>query len=232
VILVVGLLILWRAITPGWNPRRLLNPFFMLMVLGWVLGLKVNRFWWDWGLPAFIGWVALEFQNWFELYLPQDSIKRVFIALALAAVVCFGFTSDRENRWTANLTTEYPTTETPGISGWLPGRGGIVYNSAMDTFFQTFFKIPTADWRYIHGFEPGLMRPADLEVLRRIQWTYGDPRAYEPWVKKMRSEDRLFISGSSGGMPNIPELEWKYAVSGLWIGRLPPPPTNADANAK
>ena len=232
VIVLVGMLVLWRAITPGWNPRRLLSPFFMLMLLGWVLGLKVNRFWWDWGLPAFIGWMALEFQNWFELYLPQDSIKRVFIALALAFVVCLGFTSDRENRWTASLTTEYVTPETPGIAGWLPGPGGIVYNSTMDAFFQTFFKNPTADWRYVHGFEPGLMCPEDLEVLRRIQWNFGDARAYEPWIKKLRPEDRIFIGGSSGSRPGIPELEWKYAVTGLWIGRLPQPPNNADANAR
>ena len=72
------------------------------------------------------------------------------------------------------------------------------------------------------------MRPEDLEVLRKIQWNYGDARAYEPWVKKMRPEDRMMIQMSSGrtGPPGIPELEWRYAVSGLWVGRLPVPTTN------
>lgn len=232
VVLVAGLLILWRAVSPGWNPRQLLNPLFMLAVIGWLLGLKINRFWWDWGMPAFLGWVAWELQAQFDRNLPVDSVKRLLITLGLALGLFLGFTSDRDNRWTANLTTEYVTPETPDINGWLPGPGGIVYNSSMDVFFQTFFKNPTADWRYVHGFEPGLMRPEDLEVLRHIQWTYGDARAYEPWVKKMRPEDRLFISGSSGAMPNIPQLEWKYAVSGLWIGRLPQSPANADEHAR
>jgi hypothetical protein len=231
-VLVAGLLILWRAVSPGWNPRSLLNPFFMLAVIGWLLSLKINRFWWDWGMPAFLGWMAVELQAQFDRNLAVDSAKRLLVTLGLAAGLFLGFTSDRDSRWTGNLTTEYLTPETPGIAGWLPGSGGIVYNPSMDTFFATFFKNPTADWRYIHGFEPGLMRPEDLEVLRHIQWTHGDARAYGPWVKKLRPEDRLFVSASSGAMPNIPELEWKYAVSGLWIGRLPPPSTNADGNAK
>ena len=93
----------------------------------------------------------------------------------------------------------------------------------MDVFFNTFYKNPTAPWRYILGFESGLMRPDDLEVLRKIQWNFGDARAYEPWVKKMRPPDRMMIQAASvrSGPPDIPELEWHYAVSGLWVGRLP-----------
>ena len=107
------------------------------------------------------------------------------------------------------------------LGGWLPDPGGILYNGDMDLFFQTFYKNPKADWRYILGFEPGLMRPEDLDVLRKIQWNYGDARAYEPWVKKMRAQDRLAIRGTSGAPPRIPELEWHYAVSHVWLGRLP-----------
>jgi hypothetical protein len=35
----------------------------------------------------------------------------------------------------------------------------------------------------------------------------------------MRPQDRLEIEG--GDPPDIPELEWKNAVSYIWIGRLP-----------
>jgi hypothetical protein len=59
-------------------------------------------------------------------------------------------------------------------------------------------------------------------------WNSGDAKAYEPWVKKMRPEDRLVIRGGRGSPPNIPQLEWEYGVSGIWIGRSPrtsaPPP--------
>ena len=221
-VLAVGVLLLCRKIFLGWNPRVMLNPIFMMMVLGWLLGLKMRRFWWDFGTPAFLVWVALELEAHFENHLSFDSARRLLITLGIAAGVYLGFTSDRDSRWTENLTTEYLTPETPGIAGWLPGKGGVVYNSDMDVFFQTFFKNPTADWRYILGFEPGLMRPEDLEVLRKIQWNHGAAfAAYEPWVKKMRPADRMILRGSAGSPPGIPELEWHYAATGLWIGRLP-----------
>jgi hypothetical protein len=102
-----------------------------------------------------------------------------------------------------------------------------------------FFKTPTADWRYVLGFEPGLMRPDDLEVLRKIQWNHGAAfAAYEPWVKKMRPADRMIIRASGGNPPDISELEWHYAATGLWIGRLPqaanspPPNSTADGTPK
>jgi hypothetical protein len=193
-----------------------------MMVLGWLLGLKMRRFWWDFGTPAFMVWVALELQEHFENHLSFDSARRLLVTMGIAAGVFLGFTSDRDGRWTANLTTEYVTPETPGITGWLPDAGGVIYDSDMDVFFQTFYKNPTADWKYILGFESGLMRPDDLETLRKIQWNHGAAfAAYEPWVRKMRPADRMLLRGSGGNPPGIPELEWHYAAGGLWIGRLP-----------
>ena len=200
-VLAVVVLILCRKIFLGWNPRTILNPMFMMMVLGWLLGLKVRRFWWDFGTPAFMVWVALELQEHFENHLSFNSARRLLVTLGIAAGVFLGFTSDRDSRWTANLATEYLTPGTPGAAGWLPGDGGIIYNSDMDVFYQMFFKNSTADWRYVLGFEPGLMRPDDLEVLRKIQWNHGAAfLAYEPWVKKMRPADRMIIR-ASGGRP-------------------------------
>jgi hypothetical protein len=225
-VLAVIALILCRKIFLGWNPHALLNPVFMMMVLGWLLGLKIRRFWWDFGTPAFMVWVALELQDHFENYLSLDSPRRLLVTIGIAAGVFLGFTGDYESRWTANLTTEYITPQTPGIDGWLPGDGGIVYNSDMDTFFETFYKNPTANWRYILGFESGLMRPGDLETLRKIQWNRGNAfAAYEPWVKQMQPADRMIIRASgAGGSPDIPELKWHYAATGMWIGRLPQKP--------
>ncbi len=143
---------------------------------------------------------------------------------ASALALYFGSTSDLSGRYTWNLTNEYLTREDQALAGWLPDSGGIFYCADMSVFYQTFFKNPTAPWRYILGFEPALMKPEDMEVYRKIQWNYGDVRAYEPWVQKMTPQDRLVMRASwlhSGGQPNIPQLEWRYAVSDLWIGRLP-----------
>jgi hypothetical protein len=228
-VLAVAALLLWRKAAIGWNPRMLLNPVFIMMALGWVLGLKMQRFWWDYGTPAFIIWVALELQEHLEKHLTFDSVKRLFITLAIAAGVYLGFTSDRDGRWTENLTTEFLTPDNPALAGWLPGDGGIIYNSDMDVFFETFYKNPTANWKYVLGFESGWMRPEDLDVLRKAQWNFGDARAFEPWVQKMLPQDRMIIRATGGSRPNIPELEWNYAATELWIGRLPGAGTNAPA---
>jgi hypothetical protein len=149
-------------------------------------------------------------------------LKRLFITLALAVGLFLGFTSDRDGRWTQNLTTEFLTQDNPALAGWLPGQGGIIYNSDMDVFFETFFANPKADWKYILGFESGWMQKDDLDVLRKSQWNFGDARAFEPWVQKMRPEDRMIIRAPGGSPPNLPELQWYYAATETWIGRLPP----------
>lgn len=169
-------------------------------------------------------WLSFEFQTQIEKYVTRDSLKR----LVLTAGVCLGtfllITSDQGSRWTANLHEQYLTQDNPELAPWLPGNGGIIYTADMKLFYNTFFKNPTAPWRYVVGFEPALMQPEDLAVLRKAQWTSGDLSAYEPWVKKMRPEDRLIISESwsqAGFGSGLPGLEWHHALNSFWIGRLP-----------
>ena len=50
----------------------------------------------------------------------------------------------------------------------------------MTIFYQTFYKNPHGDWRYMLGFEPALMPPEDFEVYHKILWNYGDSKAYAP----------------------------------------------------
>jgi hypothetical protein len=226
-VLAVGALLLWRKASGGWDTRTVLNPMFMMMAIGWLLGLHTRRFWWDFGAPAFIAWVALELQEHFERDSVFDSFTRLVITLAIAGGAYMGFTSDRDSRWTENLSTDFISPATPGLADWLPGPGGIIYNSDMDVFYETFFKNPTADWKYILGFEPGLMRPEDLAVYRKFQLNFGDARALEPWADEMRPQDRMFISAPASSRPNLPQLQWNYAATELWIGRLPRPESTA-----
>ncbi len=65
------------------------------------------------------------------------------------------------------------------------------------------------------------MRPEDFEVYHKVLWNFGDSKAYTPWLLKMTPADRLVIRGGRGSPPGIPQLEWNYGVSGIWIGRLP-----------
>ena len=198
------------------------NPAFWLVCFSWVLGFKVGRFWYDWGWPALMVLMTCDLQALLQMRLTTDSLKRLGLTcgLALAAYLCL--TSDINSRWSATLVNQYLTTaEHPELKGWMPEKGGIFYSADMTLFYQTFFKNPDGDWRYMLGFEPTWMPKEDFEVYHKVLWNFGDAKAYEPWVKKMRPADRLVIRGGRGSPPNIPQLEWYYGVSGIWLGRLP-----------
>ena len=218
-VMAVLLALVWRVARGAWQPSVVQNPIFMLAVLGWLLGLKVSRFWTDWGFPAALLWLALDLETILETHLDYRKISALLLAGFAGFGVFFSTTRDLGSRWTSNLTVEYLTPETPGIAGWLPEKGGTVYCSDMWVFFRTFYRNPHAEWRYILGFEPGIMPPEDLAILRKIQWNYFAAAAYDPWVKKMRREDRLILL--QGGQPDIAGLEWHYGATGTWIGRLP-----------
>jgi hypothetical protein len=208
---------------PGLLHDALRDPVFMLMMIGWVMGLKVGRFWHDWGMPAFLLWLARELTP----LLAATVQGRPFFRLGLAGFACLSLylscTSDLAGRWTRNLTQAYLTPDDPELAGWLPGKGGIVYSDDMTVFYQTFFKNPHADWRYILGYEASLMPAEDLEIFRKIQWNYGDMKAFEPWVAKLRPQDRLILRRARADKPDLPALEWHYGATGLWIGRPHPP---------
>ena len=220
-IILGGLLILRQM--AGLKARRLsANPAFWLAVLTWVLSFKATRFTEDWGLPALMVLIACDLQLLLEARFAADSLRRLGLAVILAAAVFLAATNDGGSRWTYNLTQQYLTTaEHPELKGWMPDKGGILYSAEMTLFYQTFFKNPTGDWRYILGYEPALMADEDFQVYHKVMWNLGDAKAYEPWIKKMRPEDRLIIHGSRGAPPNIPQLDWEYGITGTWIGRVP-----------
>jgi hypothetical protein len=217
-LLLIGGVVVMRHVT-GLNTRALTsNPAFWLTVIGWVLGYKATRFWEDWGGPAYMVLLATEVQLVLEARLPPDSVKRLGLTAGLAITAFLATTNDVDSRWTFNLGTAYVTQDNPELAGWLPGSGGIWYDADMFFFYQTFFKNPHADWKYMVGFEPAMMPRDDFLTYQTILSSGGDPHAYGPWVAKLRPQDRLAIR-SNGPTPNIPQLEWTHAV-GLWIGRV------------
>ena len=230
-IILGGLLILRQLV--GLKARSMTsNPAFWLACICWVLSFKAWRFTEDWGWPALMVLITCDLQLLLQARFAPDSFKRLALACGLAAMTFLAITNDRGSRWTYNLTQQYLTQDNPDLNGWLPEKGGVLYSSDMTVFYQTFFKNPNADWRYILGYEPAFMPKEDFDVFHKVLWNFGDAKAYEPWVKKMRPQDRLVIRGGRGSPPNIPQLEWEYGVSGIWIGRLPripqsgtPPPT-------
>lgn len=212
---------LWRKHYGKSEAGLFSDPVFMLALTGWMFGFVASRFWTDWGMPAAIFWLLSEIRGELCRKLDYLSWRRVFVSLAVAAALFLAVTADVNSRWTYNLTTEYLSVDDPKQSAWLPEPGGILYSSDMTIFYQTFYKNPKAPWRYILGFEPAMMPADDLSVLRNIQWNFWTGEAYEPWVKKMRPQDRMVIRASAGDKPKIAGLDWYYAVTNTWIGRLP-----------
>jgi len=226
-LLVLGLVLVWRVARGEWKPGVVRHPLVIIAALGWVLGLQISRFWLDWGFPAALVWLAQELEEALTSGIPAGTFPSILLAGFAALGIFITATRDTNNRWTANLATEYVTPDTPGIDGWLPDSGGLVYDSQMSVFFRFFYKNPHAPWRYVLGFEPGIMPEDDFATLRNIQKD-ASPEAYVPWVKKMQPADRMILLANS--QPDIPGLEWHHAVADTWIGRLPR--TNAPASTK
>ena len=227
-LIIMGGLVIQRQLA-RLNARPLTaDPAFWLACLGWVLGFKAGRFMEDWGWPALMVLATCDLQLLLQARFAVDSFKRLALTAALAVIAFLAITNDAGSRWTYNLTQQYLTPDNPDLNGWMPEKGGIVYSADMSIFYQTFYKNPHGDWRYILGYEAALMPKEDFEVYHKILWNFGDAKAYQPWVDKMRPPDRLIIRGGRSSAPNIPQLEWEYGVSGIWIGRTPrtnaPPP--------
>jgi hypothetical protein len=220
VIFVLGMLA-WRKMRGKWDAKRLDNPVFILAILGWILGFVSQRFWLDWGMPALCVWMAREFQDVFDGELGLLSRRRLLITIAIATTLYLSVTNDTNSRWTRDLTKEYLSVDNSDHALWLPDKGGIIYSDDMSIFYDTFFINPHGPWRYILGFEPTMMPPEDLAVFRKIQWNFGESASFQGWVEKMKPEDRLILKRGPAARPRIDELQWNYAASGIWIGRLP-----------
>ncbi|HXF10077.1 MAG TPA: hypothetical protein VN625_04775, partial [Desulfuromonadaceae bacterium] len=222
-LILVGGLIVLRQLEGLKLPALTRNPIFWMAAIGWILGCQTARFWEDWGMPALLVLMAVHLEAWFELRFVVDSFKRLALVAALA-ITCYAVTTtDANSRWTNHLGWRFLTTDNPDLKGWLPEKGGVFYTADMSLFYQTFFKNPNADWKYVLGFESSLMTDENFKVYHGILWNFGDAKGYLPWADNMRPEDRLVIRGARNGPPNIPRLEWNYGVSGIWIGRLPRP---------
>lgn len=220
-VLVVALLLTWRHVQKRNVAAVFRDPVFVMILLGWVLGLGVRRFWLDWGTPALLVWMALELEAGLEKLQLRDSWQRVASAAVAGAALFLMVTHDSSDRWSNTLSIEFMSTENREQAAWLPEAGGLFYTDNMDLFFQTFYANPKADWRYVLGFEAGLMRPEELAIFRTIQWNHGVGIAYVPWVQKMKPADRLVLSRPPGPPPAVPGLEWHYTAANIWCGRTP-----------
>ena len=217
----MALVFLWRRQSGG-AEATLYQPLLLSMIaICWILGFKADRFWSDWGIPAVLVWLALQFEELLTAAWPRTSWKGLLACGLIALPLFLDATNDLDRRYTRNLDEAFLDASDPSLKGWLPGDRGIFYTAHLGFFYSTFYQNPQADWRYILGFEPALMPDDDRTIYRTIQRNDGAIQAYQPWVDKMRPEDRMAIYSAT--QPDLPKLEWHNAIGSLWIGKLPEP---------
>jgi hypothetical protein len=214
----LALVYLWLKAQNKMLRPLFLQPVFWMIAINWILGFFADRFWADWGMPAALIWMATQFDDAMPAMAGDASPKRLVICGLIALPLFLDATNDLGRRYTFSLDETFVDAGDAKLKGWLPEKNGIFYADNMRFFFNTFYKNPQAGWRYILGFEPALMLPEDLKVYRAIQRSGRAAEAYEPWIKKMRPEDRLAVEGPY--QPDLPPLEWTR-TGNVWIGRLP-----------
>ncbi|HZF01932.1 MAG TPA: hypothetical protein VE344_08560 [Methylomirabilota bacterium] len=220
-LVLLAIVFLWRKQQGKTISALLDTPVFWLVVICWILGLHTDRCWADWGIPAVLVWLTLQFEDAFINFCDATSPKRLLLCSFLAFPLFLQCTNDLERRYSKSAGEQFLDVENPALQGWLPDKDGIFYCAQMSFYYDTFYKNPQAGWRYILGYEPAIMPEEDLKILRSIQLTGGAFKSYEPWIQKMRAADRLVIVIYNSSQPDLPQLEWHYAGGGIWIGRLP-----------
>lgn len=205
------------------------NPFLILVLITWVLGQWVSRFWLDWGVPSLLIVLIVQTDQWISLYL--DNNKKGFLSyisislIFLASFVCV-VGSDKNRRWSKTGSHPFLSHDNPIPSQWLPGENGIFYNDMTSGFMFSFYKYPTGRWKYVLGFEAAMMTPEDREIFYKIRQS-PHPNHYQLWVNQMKQEDRLLLMdyvlpGSKTIAPALPlaNIEWYEAPGFTWVGRL------------
>ena len=221
-LLAVCVLLGWRALKGRFSRADVDTPVFWLAAVCWVLGWIALRFWSDWGIPALLVFMALVLQDLLVESLPETSYRRFAAAAAACAVCLVAWSADVDNRWQPQHR-KYLALFNPAARVALPDPGGILYSDDMTVFFQGIYRLPNAPWRYLLGFEPGLMPPQDLQLYRAMTDRRNRvPELYEVWVRRMRKEDRMILETTGiHDPPPIPGLEWAFLPPSYWSGRVP-----------
>lgn len=219
-----GLLV---AVAGGPDVLRMLrsHPMAWLALVGWVFGLRTQRVWIDWGLPAALLLVTDVLHARLDLVLPRQGLRRIAVAAGLCLAVALSISADRNRRWSNPRWNSFAEVLTEGEREWLPEPGGILYNTSMSLFYQAIYRTPMLPYRCVLGFEPAMMPDDDLRIFREIQRDGASDASLRPWVAKLRAQDRIQVTRRTSPAPAFPQTEWHSPMPNVWMGRLRRPET-------
>ncbi len=204
----------------GLRPWGLKDPVLLFALITWVLGyFYVWRFYLDFCFPLLAIWVAWRLDEIKDL-LPKISSRRWISVLFAAGLLIVATLPNRSGRWSVDGSAGALDAHIPNEAILLPEPGGVAYSNSMQFFYQTFFRNPNGDWRYILGYEPGLMNCQDRAVYFALSQGSDPNLALAPWIAKMTRKDRMILYGPSDHPPPISSLAWSKAGRSRWSGRL------------
>jgi hypothetical protein len=195
------------------------DPALVLAVGGWLVGhFFVWRFFLDWGFPALALWLAWQLDELLDGYFAAGG-ARIPLALLAACAFLLTTTPNVSGRWSVDGSAGALNANNPAQAELLPEPGGVIYSNSMSIFYSTFFTNPNGPWRYVLGYEPGLMTPEDYRVFQATLGVRVPYSTLTPWVDRMTPRDRLIIEGSPDAMPTLTQLDWTFSPPNKWVGR-------------
>ncbi len=201
------LLLAWATL-PELKSFTLRHVGVVTILGGWVLAFSASRFWTDLGLPALLATAALLLQRVLEARMPTRAPSRAVFVGAVVVALYLSISANHGRRWESSplpriaWLMENPEEAEP----WLPGDGGIIYSAEMRVFYSMYLIYPDRPWRYILGPEQGIMPREDLAILHDIK-DRGSWDTYQPWVDKLRPEDRLIVDAAGQAPPEFEGMD-------------------------
>lgn len=220
----IGLAALWNHARPK-SLGLQQDATFILGVLAWIVGyFWVWRFYLDWAFPALALWTAWQLDDALEEAQPVGWSRAQLSAFTMLCFVAVAGANLSE-RWSVIGSGSGLDARRPAEAALLPEPGGVLYATSMRVFYATFFHNPEGQWKYVLGYEPGMMTPEDAAVYQAFFSAPDKAQALAPWIARMGAGDRLVLEAPAGHPPRIPTLVWSYAEPNKWVGRKPPSST-------
>ena len=188
----------------------------LFLLIMWTLSIE-KRYYWDvFGSIMFMYIVANLLKNIYSKLANEIRIKYLLLFF-ISISTYLTYTHDANGRYSKIVLETIPINfKQTGLESWAPGNNGLVYSDSRIIFYTHFFEYPKANWKYILGHNPVLMKNDDQLIYKNIKYSRL-PKDFIPWVNKMTEKDRLILYNKY--FPEMTDIEWIQGSKNFIIGR-------------